>query len=89
MNTKTIKQLRQSGYKVRVMRTRKRNLVRKMDGVHHELSNFGGYTRIELTSPDQAITVVGESTCSDKDNFNRRVGNAIALGRALDNRAMV
>lgn len=83
---KTIKQLRQTGYKVRVMHTRKHNLLRAIDGsFYKQMSNFGGYTRIELTTPCGSVTVAGESTCSDKDNFNRRLGNSIALGRALEN----
>jgi hypothetical protein len=80
----TIKQLRQKGYKVRVMHTRNFDLYQRIDGVAKEISNFGGNTKIEVTTPDMTTTVTGQSKCSDKDNFNRRLGNSIALGRALD-----
>ena len=83
METKTIKQLRQTGYKVRVLHTRNYDMKQRLGGEYRELSNFGGYTKIEVTTPDQSITVAGEAHCSTKDNFNRRVGNSIALGRAL------
>lgn len=86
MNTTkpTIKQLRQSGWKVRVMHTRDRvPVVGKISGEGcTTLSNFGGYTRIECTPPGTEATYVGEAHCSDEDNFNRRIGNSIALGRA-------
>ena len=84
MSQKTIKQLRQSGYKVRVMHIRHRNLINKIDGVYPEISNFGGSTTIEVTTPDGLHTASGKSVCSIEDNFNRRVGNAIALGRAME-----
>jgi len=80
----TIKQLRQKGYKVRVMHTRHYISRQRIGGVSSEVSNFGGLTKIELTTPDMITTVVGESECSPQDNFNRRLGNSIALGRALN-----
>ena len=80
----TIKQLRQKGYKVRVMHTREFDSIQKLNGVKHEVSNFGGLTKIEVTTPDMTKTEFGESKCSPKENFNRRLGNSIALGRALN-----
>ena len=82
--TYTIKQLRQSGFKVRVMHSRYYQSTQKMDGVHKEISSRGGSTTIEVTTPDKQHNVFGKSVCSLEDNFNRRVGNAIALGRALE-----
>ena len=84
MNKQTIKQLRQSGYKVRVLHSRLYDHIHKIDGIAHVISNFGGYTKIEVTTPDTLTTVTGESVCSVKENFNRRLGNSIALGRALE-----
>lgn len=81
----TIKQLRQKGYKVRVMHTRDTKTVQKISGPIQEVSNFGGSTKIELTTPDMEWTTVGEAVCSVEDNFNRRFGNEIALGRAVSN----
>lgn len=79
-----IKTLRQNGYKVRVLHTRHYTPIVKMSGLTHGISNNGGSTTIEITTPDQSQTVIGKSVCSLKDNFNRRIGNEIALGRALE-----
>jgi hypothetical protein len=84
MKKYNIKTLRQNGYKVRVLHTRHCNPIKKISGIVHEISNNGGSTTIEITTPDQSQTVIGKSVCSLKDNFNRRVGNEIALGRALE-----
>jgi len=46
------------------------------------------FTRIELTSPDQKDSV-GTAYCSRKDQWNRKLGNRIALGRALKNYSAV
>jgi hypothetical protein len=35
-----------------------------------------------VTNPDKTINASGKAVCSDQDNFDRKVGNAIALGRA-------
>ena len=72
----SIKQLRQSGYKVRVHH--KRELVGE------SLSPLGGATKVEITTPD-GKNLVGEAFCSKKDNYNKKVGAAIAIGRALKN----
>jgi hypothetical protein len=78
-----IKQLRQAGYKVRVMHRRNYNTIHKIGGINKEISPKGGDTMIEITTPDKTITTAGASICSDKDLFNRRTGNTIALGRAI------
>jgi len=75
--THTIKQLRQNGYKVRVMHSR---VYEKPDYI---LMAKGGTTEIEVTTPDGAQTVKGVAICSAEDCFNRKTGNQIALGRAL------
>lgn len=41
----------------------------------------GGKTIIDLTSP-QGIDGQGVAICHENDNFNRRLGNIKALGRA-------
>jgi len=43
----------------------------------------GGRTKIEVTVPE-GITLVGESICSMKDNFNRKLGRKIAVARLLE-----
>ena len=79
---KTIKQLRQAGWKVRVMHERNFEIMHKISGLYRVLSNFGGRTHIQVTSPD-GINVEGMAVCPDDVNFNRKLGNCIALGRAL------
>jgi hypothetical protein len=44
---------------------------------------YGGETVLTLTTPDGTQTVQSTAECSDKDNFNRKKGLTIALGRAL------
>ena len=78
----SIKNLRQRGWKVRVLHERNYFLMNRLDGVSTEVCARGGRTEIQLTSPDKQINVSAKSICSDEDNFNRKVGNSIALGRA-------
>ena len=73
-NTPTIHQLRRAGWKVRVIHGKYEN--------SNEL--FDRYTRIELTSPNGKDSS-GIANCSKKDQWNRKLGNRIALGRALKN----
>jgi hypothetical protein len=63
----TIEGLRKSGFKVCVK--------------HHWGSTFG-YTVIWVTDPN-GNTAFGGSTCNSQDNYNRKLGNKIALGRAM------
>ena len=93
---RTIESLRKDGYKVRVIQYR--NYLRKSDREIISLSKrdfigvdkafiilpHGGKIHIDVTFPN-GKTVSGESYCSLKDGFNRKVGNNIALGRALAN----
>ena len=82
--SKTIEQLRKTGYKVRVIHQRQyvpRWPYKLSPGTM--LSSKGGYTRIDVTIPDGSVTVSGEARCSMEDSYNRKLGNSIALGRAL------
>ena len=80
---KSIAQLRQTGYKVRVLHNRPVNYLQKIDGSVKVFSPKGGTTTIEITTPDGSKTSSGTSRCSDQDSWNRKMGNQIALGRAL------
>jgi len=71
----TIEKLRKSGYKVRVLQ----NLI-SPDDVYAHLA--GRITRIEILDPN-GKEWFGESRCSYKDNYNRKLGNKIALQRAI------
>mgnify|MGYP006355039505 CR=1 FL=1 len=72
----SVKQLRQSGYKVRVYHQREKK--------GENISPLGGATKVEITTPD-GKDLVGEAICSKRDNYNKKVGAAIAIGRALKN----
>lgn len=71
----TIYSLRKQGWKIRVYHTRNKT-------VSFQISPRGGSTIIEATRPD-GVTGIGTAICSKFDNFNRKVGNSIALGRAI------
>ncbi len=80
----TIKQLRQKGYKVRVMHNRHQVSIKKFGGEQYfEVSARGGSTTIEVSTPNKQHHFIGKAVCSFEDNFSKKVGNSIALGRAL------
>lgn len=70
----TVEDLRKSGYKVKVHHHRKFSVV--------GINSRGGKTIVEITTPDGS-TFTGVARCSRKENFNKRLGVRIALGRAL------
>lgn len=53
-----------------------------------QIGQFGGQTVAELTMPDGSMSV-GEARVFHKDNYNYRLGTAIAVGRALKNSTRV
>jgi hypothetical protein len=71
----SVKELRKSGNKVRVLHYR--NTL--PDG---KISCKGGSTTIEITTID-GRELSGTSKCRDDETFNRKMGVMIALGRAL------
>ena len=77
-NTPTIHQLRRAGWKVRVIHG-----FTYESHIGNEITNLSDrFTRIELTSPDGKDSS-GIAYCSKNDQWNRKLGNRIALGRAL------
>lgn len=42
----------------------------------------GGFTRVRIPGPYEGTYLEGWSRCSNRDNFNRRLGRTIAHGRA-------
>ena len=78
----TIAQLRQKGYKVQVMHDRPVTYQQRVDGSVRVFSPKGGVTVINVTTPS-GNTVTGAARCSEKETWNRKMGNQIALGRAL------
>lgn len=73
----TVEDLRKRGFKIRVHHHRR--VTGKV------VNPLGGKTVVEITTPD-GTTLVGVSRCSRKENFNKRLGVRIALGRALARR---
>jgi len=47
-----------------------------------EISPYGGTTTCLITLPD-GTEVSGAAACSNKDNFSKKIGRDISLGRAL------
>jgi hypothetical protein len=56
--------------------------IQKIGGLMTEYNPKGGTTIIEVTSPD-GRNAIGTSKCSEKESWNRKMGNQIALGRAM------
>lgn len=67
-----LEQLREDGYRVQVRHVRPRGLPPK-----------GGSTYVRVGDPLRGWTVEGHARCSVQDNYNRRIGLTIALGRCL------
>lgn len=80
---KSIKQLRQTGYKVRVMHERDSIKIQTISGFRSFYNARGGSTTIQITTPT-GITIEGKSRCSEKENFCRKTGNRIAMERAFE-----
>ena len=72
----SVHELRTQGYKVKVFHNR---LVDDQTG---EILCRGGSTVIELTTPDN-VTYTHTAKCNEKDNYNKKRGVQIALGRIL------
>jgi hypothetical protein len=96
MKIPTIKELRQSGWKVRVTHFRYFDFGNGFLCLHNvrELKDergcysvspgsHGGKTIVELRNPD-GVEFTGESVCSLVDAFNRKEGIVRAIVRALD-----
>jgi hypothetical protein len=85
MKTPTVQSLRKAGNKVRVIHYRavsKRKLLPAKEVDPTILKPKGGKTVVDITTPD-GKELTGEAVCSNKDSFNRKMGLAIAVGRAL------
>jgi hypothetical protein len=76
-HVKTVDDLRNIGYKVRVRH------YRNLDKFNNILPR-GGKTVVSITD-EHGHTVEGLSRCSSEDGFNKKIGVAIAIGRALKN----
>jgi hypothetical protein len=77
----TIESLRRGGYKIRVHHGLTENLETCEKNIREAASH---YTHIEITDTQSWRSVEGWAYCSRKDNWNRKLGNRIALSRAVD-----
>lgn len=82
----TVKELRQSGYKVMVLHHRSYKVHKVANNpnqlVQKTIHNLGGKTEIVIDSPT-GEHYEGVAICSKVDNYNKKLGVKIALGRAL------
>lgn len=80
----TIEELRRTGYKVAVEHS-VLNLISKNKWEDFPTGDILKYaTRITVTDPS-GNTAEGRSVCHSKDIPNKKMGNRIALGRAMKN----
>lgn len=95
-NLMTVETLRKSGYKVRVNHYRNVSANARTNGqmtltlfrqgdkvLSRNITAKGGKTEIHLTFKDKTVT--GTAECSIKDGYNKKIGVAKALGRAMSN----
>lgn len=84
----TVRQLRQSGYKVKVLHHRNKNIVAYQNNPYgHKkevIHNLGGKTQVIVDGPN-GEHFEGLAICSGLDNYNKKLGVKIALGRAMLN----
>lgn len=75
----TVQELRNLGYKVKVLHHRRHRLEGK-EGMTQFYHPKGGITQIIVDSPS-GDHFEGRAKCSDRDNYNKKLGVRIALGR--------
>jgi hypothetical protein len=83
-NPPSIHEMRKIGWKVRVIHGYVQDLKKTLNDFDLISKLSYRYTRIEITSPEY-LHGYGESFCSNKDQYNRKIGNRIALSRAIKN----
>ena len=78
----TVKELRQSGYKVRVLHHRNHKSHKTANNpnqfVQKHIHNLGGKTEVIIDSPT-GEHYEGVAICSKTDNYNKKLGVKIAL----------
>jgi hypothetical protein len=78
----TVQELRNLGYKVRVLHIRNRIYKPRMDtSINGVQSPKGGITHIIIDSPS-GEHFEGIARCSEIDNYNKKLGVRIAIGRS-------
>ena len=74
--------LKEAGYRVAVGHLRR---FEKLPEGEVRIIPTGGATRVRISCPDNPETIIatGIAYCSNRDNYNRKLGLTIAIGRAL------
>lgn len=54
----------------------------ELEAMHCRPYNLGGITEVYVTTPTGQV-LRGVARCSNRDNFNKKLGVQIALGRAM------
>lgn len=77
----TVQELRNMGYKVRVLHYRNFMEKQSFGGIREFLLPKGGKTKLVIDALN-GDHFEGEAVCSKLDNYNKRLGIRIALGRS-------
>lgn len=80
----TVHDLRKMGYTVKVRHNREYQSIRKMNSTKFSVKPKSGSTEVNIYE-DGNLVGNGYSKCCGIDNYNRKLGVKIALGRALKN----
>lgn len=78
----TVHELRKQGFTVKVRHTRIYSETQKLDGISYDVLPKGGLTDVAIYK-DNAFLANGMAKCSDHDNYCKKLGTKIALGRAV------
>jgi len=81
----TVHDLRKQGYRVTVIHNRHMSSPNYFGKTI--LKTKGGLTEVVIESNEQ-VMCRGHAVCSDKDDYNKKLGVRIALGRALKTMGM-
>lgn len=79
----TQQELEKLGYRVKYRHRRPVREVRKLDGTQLIFQPKEGWTDCFITNSNREVVASGWSKCAAIDNFNRKLGNKIAFGRAV------
>lgn len=80
----TVRSLRQKGYRVRVFHTRPYKKVIDEETPPGLFEECGGSTEVQIFNSSGDWVTTGTARCSFKENYDKKKGVRIALGRALD-----
>lgn len=79
----TTPELEAQGLAVRVTHVRRIKDVPTDVNVRPVFAAKGGFTQVQIVNDDGETVAEGVALCSMKENYDRRKGRTIALGRAM------